>query len=154
MFKKEGVYKEQPLPRGERVHARYPVAIGRSRITGASAEMVITDRHLILNPLNMDGARAILRAFGALGAPGMGALAGAQQRYELPTTRQIHAADIWGFEPIEGRPPGIRVTLSNGVTLDLMVSRSIGATVWDKRNLEARDNAARLLDAITRPYRR
>ena len=151
MFK-EDAYKRRPLPRGERVLAVYPVTIGRSRLTQAGAEMVITERHLILNPMDWDKLKTAIRAMGALGATGIGLLAGAYERIELARPLLIHAADVWETEPIERSPPGIMVTLATAETLDISVFHRMSALIWDKRNRQARNHAGRLLESITKPY--
>lgn len=64
-------YNRPAIPAGEIVRGRFFVALLKFGFSATGAEMLFTDRYLILSPVDTGAARAILKALaGVAGVPG------------------------------------------------------------------------------------
>lgn len=143
-------YTRQDISPSATVLGKFTVSILRYGISASGAELVVTDGHLILNPINTDAARAILRELASrTGTPVLDDILSKIEQTGLTEPIAIPRETIRSIEPSGGggwfRPPSIRIALINEQTIDLGVLHSVTTPNWSEKNVVARDQALRLL---------
>lgn len=139
-------YNRPAIPAGEIVRGRFFVALLKFGFSATGAEMLFTDRYLILSPVDTGAARAILKALaGVAGVPGAKDLVIKVEQTGLTEPIQISADSIQHVEPLgdgsAAAPPAVRITFANTGTIDLGVLYTKHAVNFDPRNRQARDAA-------------
>lgn len=153
LFDPTKAYKRAQIPPGETLLNTFTAGIRKFGISVSGAEIIVTDAHLIISPLDTEGAREILKVFAEIAkVPGIG---DAIEKYEqtgltepivIPRhtiQRAVPSGDGGLFTP-----PGIEITFTDGGTLDLGVLHSVFSPNIDPRNREARDDLLMLLQTV------
>lgn len=139
------------LPPDEEVRGEFISGLRKYGVNVTGARMVVTNKALYLNPVNTSGARAFLKILGPIaGMPGVGPAISAWEGSGLTKSIRIPLDAIQSVEPFEPgllSGPGIKITITDGRTIELMVSPPGFTTIWSSENRPARDQALSLLGA-------
>jgi hypothetical protein len=115
-------------------------------VLGWEAKVIVTDRHLYINPKNLDAVRSFNKGFGPPVLPK--AMDYGINKIGFAEPLRIPAHMIQKVEPLAKRKwqaPGVKLTLADGQTIDFRVARGFPTPAWSNKNTVACDKALRLL---------